>query len=35
LRSTYLELASDHGHDAFLAEPEALTELLAPVFDAR
>jgi homoserine O-acetyltransferase len=31
-RSTYLELASEHGHDAFLAEPEALAELLAPVF---
>lgn len=33
-RSTYLELASDHGHDAFLAEPAALTDLLAPVFAA-
>jgi homoserine O-acetyltransferase len=31
-RSTFLELASDHGHDAFLAEPDALTELLSPVF---
>jgi len=29
--AVYLELASDHGHDAFLAEPEALTRLLAPV----
>jgi len=28
--STYLELASDHGHDAFLAEPERLQSLLAP-----
>ncbi|HEY1680326.1 MAG TPA: alpha/beta fold hydrolase [Candidatus Tumulicola sp.] len=27
----YLELASDHGHDAFLAEPEALARLLRPV----
>ena len=27
--STYRHLASDHGHDAFLAEPEALAELLA------
>ena len=31
-RSTYAELHSDHGHDAFLAEPEALAALLAPVF---
>lgn len=30
-RGTYLELASDHGHDAFLAEPERLGALLAPV----
>ncbi len=30
-RSTYLELPTDHGHDAFLAEPEALAALLAPV----
>jgi homoserine O-acetyltransferase/O-succinyltransferase len=30
--STYLELASDHGHDAFLAEPDALAALLAPRF---
>ncbi len=27
----YLELTSDHGHDAFLAEPEALARLLRPV----
>lgn len=31
-RATYLELDSDHGHDAFLAEPEALSELLSPFF---
>jgi len=28
--STYDELVSDHGHDAFLAEPERLEKLLAP-----
>ena len=28
--SVYLELTSDHGHDAFLAEPERLQALLAP-----
>jgi homoserine O-acetyltransferase len=28
-RSTYLELDSEHGHDAFLAEPDALAALLA------
>ena len=28
--STYVELQSDHGHDAFLAEPERLRSLLAP-----
>ena len=28
--SVYFELESDHGHDAFLAEPEHLRELLAP-----
>jgi len=28
--SVYLELASNHGHDAFLAEPDHLTELVAP-----
>jgi homoserine O-acetyltransferase/O-succinyltransferase len=27
----YLELTSDHGHDAFLAEPETLARLLRPV----
>ncbi|HTV73294.1 MAG TPA: hypothetical protein VME66_06305, partial [Candidatus Acidoferrales bacterium] len=27
--SVYLELQSNHGHDAFLAEPEALTAILA------
>lgn len=27
--STYREIASDHGHDAFLAEPELLNEILA------
>ncbi len=27
----YLELRSDHGHDAFLAETAALRELLAPI----
>jgi homoserine O-acetyltransferase len=32
-RSTYLELPSDHGHDAFLAEPDALAALLALRFD--
>jgi homoserine O-acetyltransferase/O-succinyltransferase len=29
--SRYLELLSDHGHDAFLAEPAALRALLEPV----
>ncbi len=29
--ASYLELASDHGHDAFLAEPEALARLLRPL----
>ncbi|TAM59944.1 homoserine O-acetyltransferase, partial [bacterium] len=29
--AAYLELASNHGHDAFLAEPESLTRLLEPV----
>ena len=28
--SAYVELLSDHGHDAFLAEPERLRNLLAP-----
>jgi homoserine O-acetyltransferase len=27
----YLEMQSDHGHDAFLAETDALAELLAPL----
>jgi len=31
VRSRYLEMRSDHGHDAFLAEPEALRGLLAPI----
>jgi len=30
-QSRYLELASDHGHDAFLAEPHALRALLEPL----
>ena len=28
--SVYFELISDHGHDAFLAEPDRLYALLAP-----
>jgi homoserine O-acetyltransferase len=28
--SVYLELESNHGHDAFLAEPEALEVLMRP-----
>ncbi len=28
--AVYVELASDHGHDAFLADPEALRALVAP-----
>ncbi len=32
--SRYLGLASDHGHDAFLAEPHALRALLEPVVHA-
>ena len=31
-RCEYREMASDHGHDAFLAEPEQLVRLLTPVF---
>jgi len=31
LGARYLELHSDHGHDAFLAEPEKLRALLAPL----
>jgi homoserine O-acetyltransferase/O-succinyltransferase len=29
-RARYVELRSDHGHDAFLAEPQALRALLEP-----
>jgi homoserine O-acetyltransferase len=32
VRSRYIELASEHGHDAFLAEPDSLAELLRPFF---
>jgi homoserine O-acetyltransferase len=32
--SRYLQLASDHGHDAFLAEPHALRALLEPLVQA-
>ena len=31
LNARYLELQSDHGHDAFLAEPDKLQALLAPL----
>lgn len=31
LHARYLELASNHGHDAFLAEPDRLHALLAPI----
>jgi homoserine O-acetyltransferase/O-succinyltransferase len=31
LHARYLELDSNHGHDAFLAEPEHLRTLLAPI----
>ena len=31
LHARYLELESNHGHDAFLAEPDHLRDLLAPV----
>ena len=31
LHARYLELESNHGHDAFLAEPDHLRTLLAPV----
>lgn len=34
-RSTYREIVSNHGHDAFLAEPEKLTALLEDAFSAR
>jgi homoserine O-acetyltransferase len=33
--STYREIASSHGHDAFLAEPEKLAVLLQDVISAR
>jgi homoserine O-acetyltransferase len=29
----YREMASEHGHDAFLAEPEQLVRMLTPVFE--
>jgi homoserine O-acetyltransferase len=32
-RCDYREMASNHGHDAFLAEPDALVRILTPVFD--
>jgi homoserine O-acetyltransferase len=32
-RCDYREMASLHGHDAFLAEPEQLVRLLTPVFE--
>jgi len=32
-RCDYREMVSDHGHDAFLAEPEQLVRLLTPVFE--
>ena len=32
-RCDYREMASNHGHDAFLAEPDTLVRLLSPVFD--
>ena len=32
-RCDYREMASVHGHDAFLVEPEQLVKLLTPVFD--
>jgi homoserine O-acetyltransferase len=32
-RCDYREMASNHGHDAFLAEPDHLVRLLTPVFD--
>jgi homoserine O-acetyltransferase len=34
LHARYLELESNHGHDAFLAEPDRLHCLLAPVVAA-
>ena len=32
-RCDYREMASNHGHDAFLAEPDHLVRLLTPVFE--
>jgi homoserine O-acetyltransferase len=32
-RCDYREMASNHGHDAFLAEPDQLVRLLTPIFD--
>ena len=32
-RCDYREMASNHGHDAFLAEPDRLVQLLTPVFE--
>ena len=32
-RCDYREMASNHGHDAFLAEPDQLVRLLTPVFE--
>ena len=32
-RCDYREMASNHGHDAFLAEPDTLVRLLTPVFE--
>jgi homoserine O-acetyltransferase len=33
VRCDYREMASNHGHDAFLAEPDTLVRLLTPIFD--
>jgi homoserine O-acetyltransferase len=35
IEANYLELRSDHGHDAFLAKPVALRRLLEPVIATR
>ena len=32
-RCDYREMASNHGHDAFLAEPDRLVQLLNPIFE--
>ena len=32
-RCDYREMASNHGHDAFLAEPDTLVRILTPVFE--